>query len=105
MEGSVDAAAIDSTVLEIASEQDPTIEQYTRILATLGPSPIPPLVISKQIEVGLRTTVKTLIVDMHRNDLGRRILDRAKIRRFEIVGDADYDPIRDMARKARDVPL
>ena len=59
MEGSVDAAAIDSTVLEIARERDPTIEKHTRVLATLGPSPIPPLVISKQLDAGLRSIVKT----------------------------------------------
>ena len=105
MEGSVDAAAIDSTVLEVARERDPTIEKHTRVLATLGPSPIPPLVISKQLDEGLRSTVKTWILEMHRDDLGRQILDRAKIRRFDSVGDTDYDPIRDMARIALDVSL
>lgn len=105
MDSSVDAAAIDSTVLEIARERDVRINNRLRVLTTLGPSPIPPLVISKQIDVGLRNTIKTLIMEMHKDDRGRQILERGKIRRFESVTDKDYDPIRDMARIALDVQL
>lgn len=105
MDGSVDAAAIDSTVLEIARERDPTIEERTRVVATLGPSPIPPLVISKQLDAGLRNSIKTLIMAMHRDELGRQLLNRAHICRFDPVEDSDYDPIREMASIARDVSL
>jgi phosphonate transport system substrate-binding protein len=38
----IDGSAVDSTVLELACERDPTLHQHLRIIGTLGPSPIPP---------------------------------------------------------------
>ncbi|TFH35212.1 MAG: phosphate ABC transporter substrate-binding protein, partial [Anaerolineales bacterium] len=68
-------------------------------------SPIPPLVISLNIDPRLRQAIRALILEMHKDARGREILGRGKIRRFQQVKDSDYDPIRDMARKARGIQL
>ena len=100
LEGEIDAAAIDTTVLDLAREQDPHIDQHLRILTTLGPSPIPPLVISRRLDPALRESIRDLILSMHQDRVGSRLLKRGKIRRFQDVKDSDYDVIREMAQEA-----
>jgi phosphonate transport system substrate-binding protein len=105
LDGDADAAAIDSTVLDLAREQEGHIHDHLRIVATLGPSPIPPLIISKYVNPELREAIRALILEMHEDPDGCQILERGKIRRFQHVRDADYDPIRIMAQEAGDIHL
>jgi phosphonate transport system substrate-binding protein len=102
LDGDADAAAIDSTVLDLACEQDERIHDHLRVIATLGPSPIPPLVISKSVDPDLREAIRAVILEMHEDPDGCQILERGKIRRFQHVRDTDYDSIRVMAREVRD---
>ena len=103
--GEADAAAIDSTVLEMARERDRRISNQLRVLTTLGPSPIPPLVIARQIDPQLADRLKAALLEMHKDPHGRQVLVHAQIRRFQEVSDADYDAIRDMFRIARTIQL
>ena len=45
-DGLAECAAIDSTVLEQALRDDPELAQRLRVVETLGPCPMPPLVIA-----------------------------------------------------------
>lgn len=101
----VDSAAIDSTVLEWAIRQNSAIGEQIRVIATFGPSPIPPWVISRKISVGLRSQVRALFLSMHKDRCGKGILERAGLERFAEAQDRDYDPIRIMARRAERVTL
>jgi len=103
--GEVDAAAIDSTVLAIEGDLDERIGAELRILTSLGPSPIPPLVILKSVESGLRAKIRDMLLGMHNKEDGRRILNGGKIKRFDVVKDEDYDLIREMTQEARGVKL
>lgn len=100
LRGEIDAAAIDSTVLEIEQQHDPQLMTKLRVIAALGPSPIPPLVISKRLPVELRAEVRRLLAGMHQDADGRKILESAAMARYAAVCDADYDPIREMTRLA-----
>jgi phosphonate transport system substrate-binding protein len=101
----VDAAAIDSTVLEWAIGQSPEIGEAIRIIAAFGPSPIPPWVISRSVSVSLRRRLRALLLSMHRDPRGKGILAGANLDRFMEAEDHDYDPIRVMARRAEQVLL
>jgi phosphonate transport system substrate-binding protein len=103
--GRVDAAAIDSTVLEIDRRKDPAGTAGLRVIETLGPSPIPPLVVRKDVDSALRTTLRELLLGIHREPGPPDFLARAGVARFVAVEDRDYDPIRDMARLAKRVQL
>jgi phosphonate transport system substrate-binding protein len=105
LDGRVDGAAIDSTVLEWLLSQRPELARQIRVVETIGPSPIPPWVISKDVPEKRRRELRTLLLDMHRGDFGRDILDRGWLRRFAAAQDSDYDPIRAMSRKAAEVSL
>lgn len=103
--GQIDASAIDSTVLEQEIRVRPQISEQLRIVAILGPSPIPPLVISRQVPLKKRQRIRALILAMDREPNGRALLETAGIARFVAVSDRDYDPIREMELAGRHVEL
>jgi len=105
LERRVDAAAIDSTVLELELESRPEIGAQLRVVQVLGPSPIPPWVVSKWVPLGIREALRSTLLHMHADPAGQTILARGQTQRFVQVEDRDYDPIRHMARVAQAVRL
>ena len=99
----VDWAAIDSTVLEWLMAERGDLQEQIPVIDSLGPSPIPPWVISKKVPARLRGNLRALLLHMHRTACGRRMLARAGLTRFTETQDHDYDPIRVMARRAEGV--
>ena len=103
--GEIDAAAIDSTVLELVLEQEPAWTQKVRVLESWGPSPAPPWLVHRRAPAGLREALRALLLQMHEDEEGRAVLQLARLARFVAVGDEDYDPIRQMARRAQAITL
>ena len=54
LSGAVDGAAIDSTVLEWVGSQRDDLADAIRVIETIGPSPIPPWVISVRLRLARR---------------------------------------------------
>ena len=67
---------------------------------TLGPSPIPPWVISRELPGPTRDSIRQLFLEMHEDQEGAEILREGMVKRFVAVSDRDYDPIREMERTA-----
>jgi phosphonate transport system substrate-binding protein len=103
--GAVDAAAIDSQVLAVACRDDPELAMRVRILATLGPSTIQPLVVARRLPQRLRAELLSLLLEMGEDPLARAALARGLIQRFVPVSDSSYDDIRQMQRESRAVRL
>jgi len=103
--GRVDAAAIDSTVLEEECRREPGMENRIRVVETLGPSPIPPWVVRRGLTRELREEVRAVLLDMEHDAEGRAVLAAGHLARFVWVEDRDYGPIRRMARLAERVRL
>jgi phosphonate transport system substrate-binding protein len=101
LDGKIDATAIDSTVLELELRLRPELSQFIRIIETLGPSPIPPAVISSTVQTEVKLAIKQALFMMHTEPEGVDILNSLSFARFERVGDKDYDLIRSMDEKAR----
>lgn len=105
LSGRVDGSAIDSTVLEWLIAERNDLPEQIRVIESLGPSPIPPWVISKRVGASLRSELRALLLCLHMDPHGRRLLARAGFDRFVAAQDRDYDPIREMASKAEQVSL
>jgi phosphonate transport system substrate-binding protein len=103
--GEVDGAAIDTTVLELELRLHPEWRALLRAVGTLGPSPIPPWVISRTVSEKLRAALKEALLHLHEDPRGRDLLARAGMARLVAVTDRDYDPIREMDRLAQGVRL
>lgn len=103
LEGEIDASAIDSTVLETELQRYPAVAEKIRIIDTLGPSPIPPWVIGKQLPEDLRANIRQIFLQMHQNLRGQSILAQGNMARFAQVKDEFYDSIRDMEKMVNQV--
>jgi phosphonate transport system substrate-binding protein len=101
--GEIDASAIDSTVLETAIAAEPRIAKEIKVLTTLGPSPIPPWIVREEMDAVAAAAITLELVGMHETTSGRNILARWGVERFAQVTDKDYDPIREMDERARQV--
>jgi phosphonate transport system substrate-binding protein len=98
--GEVDASGIDSTMLDLERRQRPDLNRTLRTVAVLGPSPIPPVIVTRSLPEDERARLRAALLAMHEDGEGREILGDGLIARFVGVRDADYDPIRAMVARA-----
>ena len=101
--GEIDAAAIDSTVLETELTNQPKLAKRIRIVEVLGPSPIPPFIASKQLPGDLFAAIQNCLLEMHASRAGRMLLTKQRISHLQLVDDRFYDRIREMARRAEGI--
>jgi phosphonate transport system substrate-binding protein len=100
-DGEADAAAIDSRLLEALSIRDPSLTAKLKIIDTLGPSTIQPVVIASSAPASLKADVRAALLAMADDPDARQFLARWSIKRFVTVIDSDYDDIREMQRAAQ----
>ncbi|MQC26281.1 MAG: phosphate/phosphite/phosphonate ABC transporter substrate-binding protein [Chloroflexi bacterium] len=105
LRGSVDASAIDSTVLETERRANPNLKSALRRIAILGPSPIPPWVIHKDVPAETRAALQRELIQLDTYEEGKTLLAAGRLARFAKVQDSDYAPIREMAALAEPVKL
>jgi ABC-type phosphate/phosphonate transport system substrate-binding protein len=67
-----------------------------RVIDTLGPSTIQPVVASRRLPQRLRTDLRAFLVNLASDPVARPHLDRALVQGFGAVSDASYDDIRAM---------
>ena len=99
----IDATAIDSTVLEMATAANFSIIKGLRTVAVLGPSPAPPWVVHRSVPPEMQEALRREFLKMHEDEQGRRILEAAGMSWFVRVSDHDYDAIREMDNVAATV--
>jgi phosphonate transport system substrate-binding protein len=103
LKGKVDASALDSTVLETEIRKRPELSRLIRVIDILGPSPIPPLVVHKNVPYESRAALRKGLINLHKTDSGRKALAKGAYDRFVAVQNSDYDPIREMEAQAKTV--
>lgn len=103
--GEADVAAIDSTVLDLATRDDPGPLERLRVVATLGPNPAPPFVVARSVPAVLRERLRATLTTLHTHGAGRAALELAGIARMAPTHDSDYNPIRILAASAQGVTL
>lgn len=98
--GEADASYVDSLVLDYDREKGLGHAHEVRVIDTLGPSTIGPLVVSSQMPADLRDKLQHALVTMHEDPEGRALLDEALLDRFVVAQDSNYDNIRAMKKAA-----
>lgn len=99
--GSVDAAAVDSLIWEYENTTDPLYTGNTRIIEKLGPFGIPPVVVPKEINPGLKAELQHIFTTAHEDPEGSRILKKMHIDKFIVADDSLFDSIRKMKEKLK----
>ncbi len=101
-DGRVDASAIDSQVLAIELREHPDLAARVRIIDTLGPATIQPVVVAHQVPKALKDEIRAALYAIGEDpDPGvRAALDYGYVARFIPIEDAAYDDIRAMVAAA-----
>ena len=95
-EGKVDASAIDCHVLALALRDDPSLAEEVRVIDSLGPSTIQPVVVAEWLPGDIRDRIREALVDLADDPEGRIWLSRGLLDRFVAVEPASYDDLRRM---------
>jgi phosphonate transport system substrate-binding protein len=106
--GIVDAAAIDSQVLEVERRNHPELLTQLRVIDSFGPSTIQPVVAARRLQTELKDDLRAMLYEIGNDDELRDRLASGCVERFEAITDAEYDDIRRMLARvelAGDRPL
>ncbi len=95
-EGEVNASAIDSQVLALAMRDRPEVQARLRIIESLGPSTIQPVVAARRLPSSLKADISEALIRMADDHDARTQLAESLFERFVPVNDAVYDDIREM---------
>ncbi|HKT37798.1 MAG TPA: PhnD/SsuA/transferrin family substrate-binding protein, partial [Ktedonobacterales bacterium] len=101
--GEVDASAIDSQVLAIESREHPELAERVRVIDTLGPSSIQPVVAARCLPATLKADLRAALLGMAEDAEARERLAHGYVSHFAAVEDHDYDDIRAMVAAAEAV--
>jgi phosphonate transport system substrate-binding protein len=100
--GVVDASSVDSLVLDYDRFLGYAAARNVRIIEHLGPAGIPPVVISKNADQSIKQPMMNVMLGMHNDPEGKRILNKALMTRFDPPNDKNYDDIRAYEKAAVD---
>lgn len=96
--GLVDGAAVDGLVWDYYNRKNPALTSSTRIIKKSDSYGIPPLVASRYLPAELKGRIRQVLLEMHREPEGRKILKELMIDRFVVPDERWYDSIRRMER-------
>jgi len=94
--GLVDGATVDGLVWEFYQAKNPVFTSKTRIIKKSEPYGIPPLVASSRLAPEARQKIQALLLSLHQDPEGKRILGELLIDRFVTVQEQWYDNVRKM---------
>jgi phosphonate transport system substrate-binding protein len=89
----VDGAAVHEQIWEYFNEKNPTFTSSTRIIKKSQPFGNPPVVASKHLASQLKADIQRLLMTMHMDPEGKKILDELRIDRFLHPDDKWYESI------------
>lgn len=94
--GEIDASAIDSQVLAIELRDNPELASQLRVIDSIGPSPIQPVVAARHVPDPVQADIRAILIEMGHDPAAQAHLPRGFVEGFAPVADSDYDPIRMM---------
>ena len=95
--GVVDAAAIDCQVLAMELRDDPVLTRRLRVIETLGPAPIQPVVVRASLDVAVKSDIQARLLG-----LSGDLLTAHFIRGF--APPPDYSPIAEVVTRPATPP-
>ena len=94
----VDGAAVNGQVWEYYNYSDPVFAAKTRIIKRSQPFGNPPVVASSRVPHQMKERIRNLLLKMHLDPKGKKILDELMIDGFIAPKEECYDPILAMKK-------
>lgn len=92
----VDGAAVDHLIWEYINHKDSSITSKTKIIKRIGPFASPPFVTHPDCEPEMKSEIKNILLHMHQDAEGKKILDKLQIDKFVTIQDSCYQSVRKM---------
>lgn len=92
--GRIEGSAVDSQVLGVELRDHPELAAQIRVIGTLGPSTIQPLVATAAVPPRLRQEVTEIVAGLGSTASERRCLSAGMVERFVPIDDSAYADIR-----------
>ena len=92
----VDGAAVDSLVYDYMVAREPEYGTRTRVIQRSPPYGIPPVVIHPALNGKLKGELRHILLTMHEDREGQRMMIGLEIDRFVTISDSAYDSVRQM---------
>jgi phosphate/phosphite/phosphonate ABC transporter binding protein len=90
----VDGATVDSHIWEFYNRQNPVHTSKTRVIKKSVPFGSPPFVAASSLPKELKTEVRDILLGLHNEEAGQKILDELLIDRFAPVQEEWYESVR-----------
>jgi len=94
--GVVDAAAVDSIVYEQMVASDPALGEKLKVIHRSPPFGMPPLIVPTDLPDDRFVELQQILLAMHTEAEGKRILEALDFDLFFAPRDEDYDYVRDL---------
>jgi phosphonate transport system substrate-binding protein len=94
--GKVDASAIDSHVLTLTLRDHPELADGLRVVDSLGPSTIQPVVVVSWLAEELKADLRSVLLEIGADAAAQTVLADRLVQCFTTIADEDYDDIRRM---------
>lgn len=95
----VDGAAVDGHMWEYYQQRNPFYSSKTRVIKKSVPFGSPPLVVSETLDPSMKSTLKKMILSMHKDPEGKRIIDELMIDYFAPPQSEWYAPVKAMLER------
>ena len=95
----VDGATVDALIWEYYNHKNPVFTSRTRVIKKSEPYGIPPLVASSYLSSELKNRIRLLLLSLHQQTEGQRILSELMIDRFVTPKEEWYNSIRQIIHK------
>ena len=80
--GDIDCATIDSTVLARARRERPELVRGLRVIDSLGPFPVQPIVLASRLGESLASRIADVLLELHRDPAARAWMESFELERF-----------------------
>jgi phosphonate transport system substrate-binding protein len=94
MDGFVDGASVHGIVYDQMIADNPSIQKEIKIISKSPPFGIHPIVAHPGMDLNLRRATISVLLDMHKNDRGKKILDKLQIERFVVPEKGLFKDLR-----------
>jgi phosphate/phosphite/phosphonate ABC transporter binding protein len=95
----VDGATVDSHIWEFYNRKDPIYTSKTRVIKKSIPFGSPPFVAASSLPAELKNEVRDILLSLHTEEAGQKILDELFIDRFAPVQEEWYESVRVIKQK------
>lgn len=90
----VDGATVDGLIFEYLAKHHPEKVKNIKVIEKSEDFGIPPVVVSKNIDAETKQKLKNIFLNLHKDSIGKQILNKLLIDKFIEGNDANYNSIR-----------